>query len=219
MPLYEGTVILTFDVSASMAAGDIEPSRMEAAKSSSLAFVQQKPDTIRVGLVAFSEGGMVVQQPTFEQIELLDAINRLAPQSGTSLGEGILAALALILTGVAPQAESEEDGVETPRTPIPTPLPSGSFDDAVIVLITDGEDMADSDPLEAAERAADYGVRVHTVGMGSAAGTTSRSMALRSSPGSTRSFCAGSQRSPMASISTLRARKKWRTSMTALPAR
>ena len=174
LPRIEGTVILAFDVSASMAADDLEPTRMEAAKAAALAFIQQQPSTVKIGVVAFSEGGMVVQSPTNDQLDLMDAINRLAPQSGTSLGQGILAALNTILTGATPPTGPGEDAALSAltATPVPTPLPSGSFDDVVIVLITDGENMTAPDPLEAAERAADYGVRVHTVGIGSTSGTT-----------------------------------------------
>lgn len=171
LPRIEGTVILAFDVSASMAADDLEPTRMEAAKTAALAFIEQQPSSVQIGVVAFSEGGLVVQPPTNEQLDLMDAINRLAPQSGTSLGHGILAALNTILTDGLP-AQSPDAMADDEPTPVPTPLPSGSFDDAVIVLMTDGENMTDPDPLEAAERAADYGVRVHTVGIGSTTGTT-----------------------------------------------
>ena len=90
LPRIEGTIILAFDVSASMAAADMEPTRMEAAKAAALTFIQQQPSTVRIGVVAFSEGGLMVQQPTNDQRDLLDAVNRLTPQSGTSLGQGHL---------------------------------------------------------------------------------------------------------------------------------
>lgn len=174
LPRIEGTVVLAFDVSASMAADDLEPTRMAAAKAAALAFVQQQPGTVKIGVVAFSEGGLVVQPPTNDSIDLVNAIERLAPQSGTSLGQGILAALNTIITAEAMPPSLEElegPGADAP-TPVPTPLPSGSFDNATIALISDGENMTAPDPLEAAERAADYGVRVHTIGLGSTAGTT-----------------------------------------------
>jgi Ca-activated chloride channel family protein len=179
LPRIEGTIILAFDVSASMGADDLEPTRMEAAKTAALAFIQDQPSTVRIGVVAFSEGGLVVQPATNEQIDLIDAINRLAPQSGTSLGQGILAGLNTILTDGAPPVPAQDsggssngDGNASAPPLVPTPLPSGSFSNAAIVLITDGENMSDPDPMDAAERAADYGVRLHTVGLGSVAGTT-----------------------------------------------
>lgn len=172
LPRIEGTLILAFDVSASMDATDLEPSRMEAAKAAALAFIDQQPSTVRIGVVSFSEGGLVVQPPTNEQIDLLDAINRLAPQSGTSLGQGILAGLNTIISADSPLQAFDDDTAEDSATPVPTALPSGSFDDAAIVLVTDGENMSDPDPIDAAERTADYGVRIHTVGLGTTAGTT-----------------------------------------------
>ena len=165
LPRIEGTVMLAFDVSASMAAEDLEPTRMQAAKAAALEFIREQPRTVRIGILTFSEGGLVVQAPTNEEADLIDAIQRLAPQGGTSLGQGILAALNTILTEDAPPASGED-------APVPTPLPSGSFDDTVIVLLTDGENMTAPDPLEAAERAADYGIRIYSVGIGSAAGAT-----------------------------------------------
>ena len=172
LPRIEGTIILAFDVSASMDATDLEPSRMEAAKTAAIAFIQQQPSTVRIGVVSFSEGGLVVQPPTNNEIDLLDAINRLAPQSGTSLGQGILAGLNIIISADAPSQAIDDDPDDDSATPVPTALPSGSFDDAAIVLITDGENMSEPDPLDAAERTADYGVRIHTVGLGTTAGTT-----------------------------------------------
>lgn len=175
LPRAEGTVILAFDVSASMAADDLEPSRMDAAKAAAATFIDAQPATVRIGVLAFSDGGLLVQPPTDDRAELLLAVNRLTPQSGTSLGQGILAGLNAILAGSSPPPDESaraDDDDPPAATARPTPLPSGSMGNAVIVLITDGENLAEPDPIEAAERAADYGVRVHTVGMGSAAGGT-----------------------------------------------
>src|ERR687884_774828 len=96
LPRVEGTVILAFDVSGSMAADDLKPSRMEAAKAAARDFVQRQPATVQIGVVAFSDGGLAVQAPTNDQAAILAAINRLAPQRGTSLGQGILMALNTI---------------------------------------------------------------------------------------------------------------------------
>lgn len=175
LPRIEGTVILALDVSRSMAARDMgtedtEPTRMEAAKAAAEAIIAQKPNTVAIGVVSFSEGGLVVQQPTHDQLALLDTIARLTPQSGTSLGQGMLASLNTILEQDLPPPEDDGEGGEP--VPVPTPLPSGSFSDAIIVLLTDGENTDAPEPLDVAETTADYGVRVYTVGMGSVAGTT-----------------------------------------------
>ncbi|MEZ4865405.1 MAG: VWA domain-containing protein [Caldilineaceae bacterium] len=165
LPRIEGTVILAFDVSASMAADDLEPTRMEAAKAAAEAFIRKQPSTVRIGIVSFSDGGLVVQQPTNDQLALLDTINRLAPQSGTSVGQGIIAGLNMILGDDQPAPTASADA-----TPVPTPLPSGSFTSSIIVLLTDGENTEAPDPMDAAEKAADYGVRVYAVGIGSTEG-------------------------------------------------
>ncbi len=157
IPRIEGTVILAFDVSASMAAEDLEPTRMIAAKEAAKAFVEQQPNNINIGIVAFSDSGLVVQTPTDDHEVINEAIDRLQPQSGTSLSQGIFVALdASSDTPDSGQASS----------------PRGAFAPAVIVLMTDGEDTTGADPLEAAQIAIERGVRVHTVGIGSPDGAT-----------------------------------------------
>src|SRR5436309_15737486 len=99
LPKVEGTVILAFDVSGSMAADDLKPTRMEAAKAAARAFVQRQPRTVQIGVVGFSDNGFTVQAPTNNQDTILAAINRLTPQRGTSLGQGILASLKTIAVG------------------------------------------------------------------------------------------------------------------------
>ncbi len=96
LPREEGTVILAFDVSGSMAATDLQPTRMEAAKAAAKAFVQRQPSSVVIGVVAFSDSGIAVQPPTNDQAAVLAAIDRLTPQKGTSLGQGILASLNAI---------------------------------------------------------------------------------------------------------------------------
>ena len=164
LPRVEGTVILVFDVSGSMAANDFKPTRMEAAKAAAVEFIERQPPGVQVGVVAFSDGGLEVQVPTNDQEALQDAISRLSPQRGSSLAGGISAALDAIFN----------DGEGSPQTPLPspTPMPPGQYAPAVIVLLTDGENNMNPDPLEAAQAAADLGVRIHSVGIGSPAGVT-----------------------------------------------
>lgn len=170
LPRVQGTVILAFDVSGSMAADDFEPTRMEAAKEAARAFVEQQPPGVLLGVVAFSDSGFVVQAPTSDQEAILATINRLTPQSGTSLANGIFASLNTIAAdaGTAPRRYSNLTPMPTPT---PTPVPEGSYTPAVIVMLTDGENNESPDPLAAAQAAADRGVRIHTVGIGSAEGT------------------------------------------------
>jgi Ca-activated chloride channel family protein len=172
LPRVEGTVILAFDVSGSMAADDLQPTRLEAAKAAAQAFVQQQPSNVLIGVVSFSDNGFVVQAPTTDQEVILSTIQRLAPALGTSVANGILASLNMIATvGTEPAPSLYTDLTPAP-TPTPTPVPAGTVMPAVIVLLTDGENNESPEPLAAAEAAADRGVRIYTVGIGSAAGTT-----------------------------------------------
>jgi Ca-activated chloride channel family protein len=170
LPLQEGIVVLGFDVSASMAADDVVPTRMEAAKAAASAFVRRQPEGVAIGVVAFSDSGLTVQAPTRDQAAVLAAIERLRPQRGTSLDQGVSVALDAIL------ATEEDDvrGYYTSRSPEPLaslpPVEPGSHGSAVVVLLTDGEATSDQDPLAGAELAARLGIRVHTVGVGSARG-------------------------------------------------
>lgn len=169
LPGLESTVILSFDVSGSMSAEDMLPTRMEAAKAAAREFVGRQPANVQIGVVAFSDGGIAVQPPTKDQDAVLAAIDRLAPQRGTSLGSGILASLNAI---ALERGEIPVTGDSLTPVPAPTPVPYGTYIPAAIVLLTDGENTTNPDPLEAARIASDQGVRVYTIGVGSAAGTT-----------------------------------------------
>lgn len=168
LPGLESTVILSFDVSGSMAAEDMQPTRMEAAKAAAREFVGRQPGNVKIGVVAFSDGGISVQPPTNDQEAILAAIDRLAPQRGTSLGSGILASLNAIALN---RGEIPVTGNSLTPIPTPTPVPYGTYIPAAIVLLTDGENTTNQDPIEAAQTAAEQGVRVYTIGVGSAAGT------------------------------------------------
>ena len=170
IPRLAGTVLLTFDVSGSMAADDLKPTRMEAAKAAAVAFVQRQPSTVQIGIVAFSESGMAVLPPTNDQETILAAINRLKPERGTSLAQGIFASLNVLF----PPEQTEEAYTNLTPTPTvePTAAPKGSLRGVAIVLLTDGENTAPPEPFEAAQVAADRGVRIYTVGVGSASGVT-----------------------------------------------
>lgn len=168
LPRIEGTVILAFDVSGSMAAEDMTPTRMEAAKAAAREFVQHQPTTVRIGVVAFSDSGFAVQAPSTDQAAILAAIDRLAPQRGTSLGQGMATSLN-VLDATKKPAQRLYSTLET--TPTPAPVPAGSEKSTAIVLLTDGENNANPDPLEVALAAADRGVRIYAVGLGNPAGT------------------------------------------------
>ena len=174
LPREEGTVVLAFDVSASMGATDLSPTRMAAAKVAAKDFVSNQPSTVSIGVVAFSDSGVSIQNPTNDQGQVDAAIDRLAPQKGTSLGQGILTSLKVIAVADAgPWVDYYTNATPAPGpTATPTPVPSGFHAPAAIVLLTDGENNESPDPVAAAQVAANQGVRIYTVGLGSPAGTT-----------------------------------------------
>jgi Ca-activated chloride channel family protein len=171
LPRQEGTVILAFDVSRSMAATDLSPTRMDAARAAAKDFVSRQPSSVAVGVVAFSDAGISVQTPTTDQATVLDAIDRLAPQKGTSVAAGILASL----DAIAKQQQGYNTDYYTQQTATPTatptPVPAGVHAPAAIVLLSDGENNENPDPMQAAQQAADRGIRIYTIGLGTAAGT------------------------------------------------
>jgi len=171
VPKIEGTVILTFDVSGSMAADDFQPTRMEAAKVAAQQFVENQPSGVALGVVVFSDGGISVQPPTHERSETLATIERLVPRRGTSIGNGILVALNTIAVDAGdPPILNTSSSAEGGEAVEPVEAPQGWYPSAAIVLLTDGENNEEPDPVMAAELAADLGVRVYTVGIGSPEG-------------------------------------------------
>ena len=123
-------------------------------------------------MVSFSDTGFSTQAPTNDQASVLAAIGRLTTQRGTSLARGIESSInAIAAMTNQPLTLSIRPSNETP-TPTPTPVPKGSYTSAVIVLLTDGENTQSPDPLGLAQTAADRGIRIYTVGVGSAEGAT-----------------------------------------------
>lgn len=163
LPRIEGTVILAFDVSDSMTAEDLEPSRIDAAKEAARIFVENQPSTIKIGVVAFSNGGLVVQPPTDDQGAVLAAVERLTPQGGTSLGQGIFTSLnaiageAIVIDETMLEDDTQAFQIE-------------DYSSAVTILLTDGENTEPPEPAEIAQLAAEAGVRIYPIGLGSEEG-------------------------------------------------
>jgi len=172
LPKLEGTVILTFDVSGSMAADDLKPTRMEAAKAAATEFVNKQPSNILIGVVAFSDGGISIQAPTNDKTQTLETIYRLVPRRGTSLGNGILVSLNTIVVSEGDPPFLNSTNPSSPSTPTPGTAIQGWYPSAVIVLLSDGENNQNPDPSAAADLAADLGVRIYTIGIGSTEGAT-----------------------------------------------
>jgi Ca-activated chloride channel homolog len=155
-----GTVILAMDVSGSMAATDVAPSRLGAAKQAAVSFVNAQPGTVDIGVVAFQQGGLEAALPTADHATVTAAIQRLQAGGGTSLGDAILASLSAI---------THKSVVLGPDGAIPS---IGYWPSATIVIFSDGQDESPTGDAAAAAVAQKAGVHIDTVGVGTAAGTT-----------------------------------------------
>ena len=164
LPQREGTVILAFDVSNSMRADDLEPTRMGAAKAAATAFAERQPSTIRIGVVAFGDSAVTVLRPTKVKEDVVAAIRRLAVSGGTSLGQGLFTSLSTI---AGKPLQIDESALESDSGEVDI----GFFGSSAIVLLSDGENTSRPDPLEIAEVASSAGVRVHAIGIGTPEGT------------------------------------------------
>ena len=184
LPSQQRTVILAIDVSLSMRATDVDPNRLAAAQAAAKAFVQDQPADLRIGIVSFAGTALVVQKPTNNRDELIAAVDRLQLDRHTAIGSGIIMSLATLFPDEGIDLESlvlgsreswrvhrprEKKAEKKPAKPV-KPMAPGSNASSAIVLLTDGRRTTGPDPLEAARMAADRGIRVFTVGFGSAAG-------------------------------------------------
>jgi Ca-activated chloride channel homolog len=163
-PRREGTVVLAFDVSSSMGATDLKPTRMDAAKTAARAFIEKQPSSIRIAVVAFGESGVISQRPTTDRDAVLAAVNRLSTQGGTALGRGIQTSLSAI-AGRTVQLDDPSASAEAPGQDL------GYFGSAAVILLSDGENTDGPQPQAAAELASTAGVRVYPIGLGSAQGS------------------------------------------------
>jgi Ca-activated chloride channel homolog len=154
----ESTVILALDVSGSMSADDVTPTRIDAAKAAAHEFVSKLPPTTRVGIVSFSDDASIVQTPTTDQAAVTAALDRLQPGGGTAIGQGLLVSLKAIL--------EDPNGQTATPTPMPTTTGKGGHSSASIVLLTDGENNVDPDPLAVVNQLTAREIRVYTVGLG-----------------------------------------------------
>jgi Ca-activated chloride channel family protein len=162
-----GTVILAVDVSGSMAATDVAPSRLAAAKQAALSFINAQPASVDIGVVAFHQGGLEAALPTADHATVSAAVRRLTAGGGTSLGDAVLASLSAITRKTVTIGR---DG-SAPNI--------GYWPSATIVLFSDGQDQAggagtgpDSGTDAAAAVAEKAGVHIDTVGVGTTTGTT-----------------------------------------------
>lgn len=161
VPRASGTVMLVVDASNSMTATDLEPSRLGAAQQAATEFVKAQPTSVDIGVVVFGQTALNTQTPTDNHDDAIAAINRLKTGGGTSLGQAILAALSAI---VGKPVALPSDGAAPPDL--------GYWRSATIVLLSDGENTGGPSAEQAALLAADAGVRIETVGIGTERGAT-----------------------------------------------
>jgi Ca-activated chloride channel family protein len=166
VPAGEVTIILAIDVSRSMCSTDIPPNRLRAAMDAALSFIRRQPPSTLIGIVGFAGFAELIYPPTSDQEVLEDVVSSLTTGRRTAIGSGILEsldAIAEIDRNVAPS-------VRSPADLRPTPVPNGAYAPSIIVLLTDGASNAGIPPLDAAQQAVDRGVRVYTIGFGTAQG-------------------------------------------------
>jgi len=178
LPSQQETIILAMDVSGSMRAADVHPNRLVAAQDAAKAFIKELPRSVRVGVVSFAGTAAVVQPPTQSREDVVAAIERFQLQRGTAIGSGIVLSLATLfpdagidlsqITGARNMPLSPGD---KPRKEF-TPVPPGSFGSGAIILLTDGQRTTGPDPMDAAKMAAERGVKVYAVGVGTKDGET-----------------------------------------------
>lgn len=166
VPAGRTTVILAMDVSRSMCATDIPPNRLLAAENAAADFIDRQSGTTQIGIVAFAGFAEIVQPPTTDQEVLLDVVESLTTGRRTAVGSAILKSLDAIAEIDASVAPVPADGAASSEEP--APVPRGAYAPAIIVLLTDGASNAGPPPVEAAEAAAARGVRVYTIGFGTA---------------------------------------------------
>ncbi|MFO1302880.1 MAG: VWA domain-containing protein [Burkholderiales bacterium] len=184
LPSMHQTIVLAVDVSLSMSATDVDPSRITAAQAAAKSFVEALPSNVRVALVAFGGNAIVVQQPTSNREELVAAIERFQLQRGTATGSALYAALHTLMPDAGidlsaldfkwenvrnPRDSSQYTLKQPPMKDVP-PVPPGSYDAGAIVLMSDGKSMIGPSPIDAARAVAARGVRVFTVGFGTREG-------------------------------------------------
>ncbi len=171
VPAGRATIMLVLDVSSSMLQVDILPSRLAAAKSAALSFIERQQAHNQIGIVAFASIAQLIQSPSTESEALELAIQNLTTGRGTAIGSGILTALDTIAEYNSNVAASTRGNSSDVRV---TPLPPGTHAPDIIVLLTDGVYNAGIDPFEAAQQAVERGVRVFTIGYGTNSGIMER---------------------------------------------
>jgi Ca-activated chloride channel family protein len=179
LPWARTTIILAMDISLSMRVSDVKPTRLVAAQEAAKQFLRELPKKIEVGLVTFAGSSQVAHVATLDRPALVAAIDAFQMQTGTAVGSAIVSSLIELFPdhginleeltfGISskPRGRSLDDKDKVAPKQI-TPVAPGSYDAAAIILLSDGRRTTGVDTLEAAKMAADRGVRIDVIGLGS----------------------------------------------------
>jgi len=180
LPWARSSIMLAMDVSLSMRVSDVKPTRLVAAQEAAKLFLRDLPKNIDVGLVTFAGSAQVAQAATLDRAALVSAIDAFQMQYGTAIGNAIVVCLAELfpdhginlgdMTFGPRQKVRGRDDKEAAQPKQITPVAPGSYGSAAILLLSDGRRTTGVDTLEAAKMAADRGVRIHVVGLGTVDG-------------------------------------------------
>jgi Ca-activated chloride channel family protein len=163
VPVSQAALILALDVSGSMCATDVDPNRLTAAQAAVRDFVQKQDGDTRIGLVLFAGFAQVAVAPTTDRAALLQAIDSLTTGRGTTIGAAILKSVDAIAE-INPDVAPADSGGPAPGPALPRP--AGSYAPEIVVLLTDGANTRGIEPVDAAQIAAQRGVRVYPIGFG-----------------------------------------------------
>jgi Ca-activated chloride channel family protein len=155
VPDERASVVLVTDQSGSMAAKDVQPTRLEAARRAANNFLGQVPKRVRVGLVTFNNSVQTIKAPAVNRGDVRGAIDRISPSGGTATGDALATALGLL------QRQGDQRIPGRPRTQPP----------GAIVLLSDGKATHGQNPIPIARRAGRLKIPVYTVALGTPQGT------------------------------------------------
>jgi Ca-activated chloride channel family protein len=181
LPTQKQTIIMALDASGSMRAKDVEPSRLVAMQNAAKQFVADASPKTKIGIVVFAATAQLVQPPTDDREALTAAIDRIQLQRATATGSGLIVSLATIFPDAGFDVSDALFGRGLRNAPVGDerrkdpkkdfkPVEPGSYNNAAVILLTDGQRTTGPDPIEVAKLAADRGVRVYTVGFGTTSG-------------------------------------------------